>query len=273
MSKLYQCPCCGYFTLEEGGGNYEICEVCFWEDAPLAGENPAEINGANKISLLKARQNFREFGACRREELPHVRKPYPYEFPEESFHVEPVREEEAEELLAIYAPYVETTAISFEYDAPSLEEFAQRIRNISQKYPYLKAVKDGEILGYAYANSFKTRKAYDWSVETTIYVRQDCKRMGIGKRLYEELEKRLSGMGILNMNACIAAPREEDEYLTADSLYFHEKQGFKMVGRFHNSGYKFERWYDMIWMEKLIGEHDSPMGPVRFGQWLTEGEE
>ena len=82
--------------------------------------------------------------------------------------IEKVTIEDAEELLAVYAPYVRDTAVSFEYVVPSVEEFAVRILQISAKYPYIKAVEDGKIIGYTYANTFKGRKAYDWSVETTI---------------------------------------------------------------------------------------------------------
>lgn len=181
--------------------------------------------------------------------------------------LEKVEMEDAEELLSIYAPYVENTAISFEYMIPSIEEFTHRIRTISSRYPYIKAVEDGKILGYAYANTFKGRKAYDWSVETTVYVKQDRKRNGIGSQLYEQLEKSLRGMGILNMNACIASPVSEDDYLTDDSYFFHRKMGFELVGRFHKSGYKFEHWYDMIWMEKMIGEHSKIPKEVTFGYW------
>ena len=91
-------------------------------------------------------------------------------------NIEPVKIEDAEELLSIYAPYVRDTAVSFEYDVPSLSEFQNRIRNISSILPYIKAVEKNEILGYAYANKFKSRKAYDWSVEVTIYVRKDSRR-------------------------------------------------------------------------------------------------
>lgn len=121
--------------------------------------------------------------------------------------------EDAEELLDIYAPYVKYTAITFEYDVPSVEEFRQRIVNISNRYPYIKAVDNGQIVGYAYAGCFKDRRAYDWSVETTIYVRQDCKRMGIGRLLYDRLEHELKSMGILNMNACIACPNRKASIL------------------------------------------------------------
>ena len=184
--------------------------------------------------------------------------------------IERVTIEDAEELLSIYAPYVRDTAISFEYEVPSLSEFQDRIRNISTVLPYIKAVEKDTILGYAYANTFKARKAYDWSVEVTIYVRNDAKRLGVGKLLYYALEKSLQRIGVLNMNACIAVPREEDEHLSNDSCYFHEKMGFHPVGTFHNSGYKFNTWYDMIWMEKMIGQHHKHQKNVRYGEWTIE---
>lgn len=188
--------------------------------------------------------------------------------------IENVSISDAEEILEIYVPYVENTAISFEYEVPSVEEFRERIKNISCKYPYIKAVDDdGKILGYAYAGSFKGRKAYDWSVETTIYLKPDCRRGGIGRTLYTELEDRLRNMGILNANACIAVTRgfdmgkpEADEHLTNDSIYFHEKMGYKLVGTFHSSGYKFNAWYDMVWMEKMLGEHTNCQNAVKFGK-------
>ena len=184
--------------------------------------------------------------------------------------IEPVKIEDAEELLSIYAPYVQDTAISFEYEVPSLSEFQDRIKNISSALPYIKAVEAGEILGYAYADKFKCRKAYDWSVEETVYVRKDSRKSGVGKLLYHALEDSLKRIGILNMNACIAIPKENDKHLSTDSYYFHEKMGFSLVGSFHNSGYKFNTWYDMIWMEKIIGEHQKHQGKVRYGEWTVE---
>lgn len=181
--------------------------------------------------------------------------------------IEPVKIEDAKELLEIYEPYVKNTAISFEYEVPSLSEFEDRIRNISSILPYIKAVDNGRILGYAYANKFKERKAYDWSVETTIYVRSDLKRSGIGKMLYDALEKSLIDIGILNMNACIAFTNNEDDHLTNDSFRFHEKIGFKLVGTFHACGYKFNTWYDMIWMEKMIEKHKTNQEDVKYGTW------
>jgi L-amino acid N-acyltransferase YncA len=170
--------------------------------------------------------------------------------------------DDAEELLKIYTPYVNNTAISFEYEVPSLEEFRGRIANTLKRYPYLVAEYEGEIVGYAYAGAFKSRAAYDWAVETTVYVRQDERRNGIGRKLYAALEEILKKQGILNMNACIAVPEGKDEHLTKDSPAFHEKMGFRMVGTFHKCGYKFNHWYDMVWMEKKIGEHLGNQPPI-----------
>lgn len=163
--------------------------------------------------------------------------------------------EDAAELLEIYRPYVEKTAISFEYEVPSLNEFKERIERTLKKYPYILAEKDSEILGYAYAGPFVGRAAYGWGIETTIYIKEDKRKMGTGRRLYEALEKILREQNILNMNACIGHTDIEDEYLNNNSIQFHSHLGFKMVGKFHNCGYKFGRWYNMVWMEKIIGEH------------------
>ena len=162
---------------------------------------------------------------------------------------------DAEELLNIYAYYVENTAITFEYDVPALEEFQQRIENTLKKYPYLIVEDNGQILGYTYAGVFKDRAAYDWSAETTIYLKHDIVKCGFGRMLYEALEKEMKERGFLNLYACIEYPIEEDEYLTRNSAKFHEYLGYEQVGEFHKCGYKFGRWYNMIWMEKIIGEH------------------
>ena len=142
---------------------------------------------------------------------------------------------DAPRILEIYAYYVEHTVITFEYDVPSLAKFEDRMRAIMQKYPYLVIEQDGRIEGYAYAHAFVGRAAYDWAAELTIYLDHDARRGGLG--------------------ACIGYPQVEDEYLTKNSAQFHEHLGFTLAGTFHNCGYKFGRWYDMIWMEKIIGEH------------------
>ena len=169
---------------------------------------------------------------------------------------------DAPRLLEIYAPYVTGTAITFELEVPEPEEFGGRMASIQMQYPYLVAELDGRIAGYAYASAFHTRAAYAWNVETSIYLDMQMRRHGIGRRLYEELENALRRMGVLNMNACISCPVEEDAYLTRNSIQFHEHMGFTMVGEFHGSGYKFGRWYDMVWMEKLIGVHGADPAPV-----------
>lgn len=175
-------------------------------------------------------------------------------------------------LLAIYRPYVEETAISFEWEVPSAQEFARRMEHTLERYPYLVAERNGAILGYAYAGPFVGRAAYDWSVETTIYLAQDVRRQGIGRRLYLALEESLRRMGILNLNACIGVPREDnDEHLTRASVLFHGKLGYREVGTFQACGYKFGRWYDMAWMEKLIGSHSAEVAPVRSFASVYEG--
>ncbi|MCF0131736.1 MAG: N-acetyltransferase family protein [Pseudobutyrivibrio sp.] len=182
--------------------------------------------------------------------------------------IEKVQVEDAAKLLEIYGYYVANTAISFEYEIPTLEEFQNRIKTISEKYPYIMAVdEDGTILGYAYATAFKGRRAYDWSVESTIYIRKESRRLGLGRILYTTLEQQLTDMGILNMNACIALPKGEDPHLTDDSIRFHKNLGFIEVGVFHDSGFKFNTWYDMIWMEKMLGSHSDEPQPVSFGMF------
>ncbi len=165
------------------------------------------------------------------------------------------RPTDVEAMLAIYAPYVEQTAITFEYDVPTRDEFCQRLLNVQAKYPWIVAQEHGQIVGYAYASAFKNRAAFQWAVETSIYVDSSMKRCGIGRMLHEVLEQRLQAQGILNMNACISFIETEDEYLTQDSVHFHEQLGYRRVAHFHQCGKKFARWYDVIWMEKIIGEH------------------
>ena len=173
---------------------------------------------------------------------------------------------DAQALLNIYAPYVINTAITFEYAVPSVEEFASRIAHTLEKYPYLIAEEGGNILGYAYASPFHDRPAYDWAVETSIYVDQNIKHRGIGRKLHDALESTLREQGILNMNACIAYPPQEDEHLDKNSVEFHSHMGYRLVGEFYKCGYKFNRWYNMVWMEKLIGEHLSDQKPPKFNR-------
>lgn len=169
---------------------------------------------------------------------------------------------DAEAILNIYAPYIKNTAITFEYEVPSVEEFQKRIIHTLKKYPYLLALKGGEIIGYAYAGSLHVRAAYAWSVETSIYVKKDYKGKGTGRTLYEALEYVLKKQNVINSNACIAYPEKEDQFLTRDSVKFHSRLGYQKVAEFHQCAYKFGTWYNMVWMEKFLSEH--PRKPQAF---------
>ena len=175
---------------------------------------------------------------------------------------------DAPRLLEIYAPYVRETAITFEYDVPSEEEFAARIANVLSKYPYLVAVRGGRIVGYAYASGFKERAAYEWSVETSIYVERGLRRTGIGRALYEALEACLAAQGVTNVNACIGVPAcENDPYVDRASVNFHARLGYRPVGEFELCASKFGRWYNMVWMEKHILPHlSNPESVKRFDE-------
>ena len=169
---------------------------------------------------------------------------------------------DAAALLEIYAPYVENTAITFEYEIPSVDAFAERIKETLKGYPYLVLEDAGTVQGYAYAGPFKGRAAYTWSVETTIYIRQDAHGKGYGKALYTALEEELKRRHFLNAYACIAFSEKEDETLTQASPRFHTRMGYTLCGTFRQCGYKFGRWYDMVWMEKMLGGHETNPEPV-----------
>lgn len=169
---------------------------------------------------------------------------------------------DTERLLEIYDYYVKNTAITFEYATPSVSEFKERMKKTMQKYPYLVIIKDGRIAGYAYAGAFVGRAAYAWSCEMTVYLDHNAQKCGLGRKIYTALEDELRKMGILNLYACIGYPENDDEYLTANSADFHAHLGYIKVGEFHKCGYKFGRWYNMIWMEKAIGEHRKNQPPV-----------
>ena len=165
-------------------------------------------------------------------------------------------------LAAIYRPYVEHTAVSFEYEAPDAAEFEDRIRRTMEQYPFLVyQADDGQVLGYAYASRFQSRRAYDWSAETSVYVRQDVRGKGVGRSLYEELENLLRRQGVRNMYACIASPREDNTNLSDASIRFHAAMGFRLAGNFCRCGNKFSQWYDMCWMEKTIGTYEADPAP------------
>lgn len=167
-------------------------------------------------------------------------------------------EQDAAALAAIYAPYVRDTAITFEYEVPGAQEFARRMRATLERHPYLVAcdARGGQALGYAYASPFHARAAYDWAVETSIYVSADARGRHVGTRLLSELERLLALQGVTNAEACIAVPDQ------GGSVGFHERRGYRLVGRFERCGFKLGRWWDMVWMERLIAEHPSEPTPL-----------
>ncbi len=178
--------------------------------------------------------------------------------------------EDAPALAEIYRWYVENTAISFEWQAPSDEEFAQRIAGITARFPYYVAERDGRPIGYAYAEAFRSRPAYSWSASLSIYVDHDHRREGIGRKLYETLFADLQSRGFTNLYATVCYPIGECPYVTDASCRFHKAMGFTVAGHLHACGSKFGIWYDCLSMEKIIGEHpEQPVLP-RFGNPETE---
>ena len=181
-----------------------------------------------------------------------------------ALHIRAAHLSDAPALRAIYAPYVEKTAITFECTVPDVEEFAARIRATLRRYPYLVAERGGELVGYAYAGPFGSRAAYAWAVEMSIYLREDQRHQGTGRRLYAALEAVLRAQNVQNLYACIGYPDgADDAHLTKNSAQFHAHLGYRIVGEFSRCGYKFGTWYSMVWMEKCIGAHEESPAPVR----------
>ena len=172
--------------------------------------------------------------------------------------------DDAEALLAIYAPYVEKTAITFELTVPSLKEFKERIVNTLREYPYLVAEAEGRIVGYCYASAFHSRAAYKHTVETSIYVDMGEHGHGIGKALYAKLEELLLKQNVYILYACSTYTDREDEFLPKTAPQFHVHIGYERIGVHENCGYKFDRWYSIVWLEKAIAErpkHPEPFVP------------
>lgn len=164
--------------------------------------------------------------------------------------IRPVQLSDAETIRAIYQPYVTETAITFEVDVPTVQEFESRIIKTLTQFPYLVAEVDGKVVGYAYASTYYARAAYDWTTELSIYVTKEARGQGIGSALYTALEEELQARGYLRFLACIAVPNEA-------SISMHEKRGYVQVAHFPKIGYKFNKWHDIVWMQKTIE------GPVR----------
>jgi L-amino acid N-acyltransferase YncA len=152
---------------------------------------------------------------------------------------------------AIYAPIVRDTFISFELEAPSESQIAQRIAATLRKYPWI-VLEDAEgIAGYAYASEHRERLAYQWSVDVSCYVHPRARGRGLGRALYEALLRVLRAQGFCNAFAGIALPN-------AASVALHEAVGFKPLGLYRNVGYKLGAWHDSGWWQCAFGEFPSP---------------
>ncbi|MFZ5645119.1 MAG: GNAT family N-acetyltransferase [Bacillota bacterium] len=162
-----------------------------------------------------------------------------------------VKIEDCIAILGIYAPFIKNTSVTFECEVPTASDFSNRIRNIAAIYPWLIYETEGGIVGYAYASKYSERAAYRWSVNLSVYIKDDYQGKGIGQALYRALFELLQATGYCNAYACITLPNVRSER-------FHESLGFKSAGVFHNAGYKLGKWHDVIWYEQAIGELSNP---------------
>lgn len=159
--------------------------------------------------------------------------------------IRPAREADAAALLDIYAPYVERTAVSFELERPTVDEFAARIRKVLGAWQWLVAEIDGAPAGYAYGSTHRERAAYRWSVEVTAYVRDDVQRQRVGTTLYSRLFADLARLGYFNAFAGVTLPNDA-------SLGLHTAVGFTPIGVFRSIGFKFGRWHDVAWFQRQL---------------------
>lgn len=161
-------------------------------------------------------------------------------------------EEDMVSVQEIYDYYVKHTAITFDYNTPTVLEMKQLMLEISKIYPYLICLVDGKIVGYAYAHAVSPREAYKWSVELSIYFDRYNLGMGLGWRLYECLIHLLEMQHVQTAYACITHPNPRSEHL-------HKALGFTLLSLWRHSGYKFQTWQDVVWMEKRLGTLSTPV--------------
>ena len=182
---------------------------------------------------------------------------------EEAVCVRAAAPEDAEQLLEIYTPFVisedsSLSNVSFELAAPDVEEFRQRIQNISKQFPYLVGEVNGQILGYVYCHPYRERLAYQWAVEVTIYLAPAGQGKGLGRLLYETMEKLLCLQGVTMAYSCITVGNDH-------SIKMHEALGYLLIGTFTNSGYKNGQWLDTVWLEKQL--QPCPKQPDNIKSW------
>lgn len=161
----------------------------------------------------------------------------------------PVRDattDDAAACAAIYAPYVTDTAISFEYEPPSPEQMAERIEASSSTHAWLVLEDEGRIVGYAYGTPFRTRTAYRFSCEVSVYVEMGRRRTGAGKALYGALLPCLAGRGFHLALAGMTMPNDA-------SVGLHRAMGFEPVGTYREVGFKHDAWHDVAWVQRRLG--------------------
>lgn len=157
-------------------------------------------------------------------------------------------------MLAIYDHFVRDTAVSFEYETPTAEAFAQRLNEHIAIYPWLVWEENGRVLGYAYAGRAFERAAYAWNAEISCYLAQEARGRGVGRQLYAAIEDVLRRQGVRKVYAIVTAANEP-------SIAFHKALGYRETLTFFDVGFKHGKWYDVVWLEKLL----QPLGtPERF---------
>lgn len=162
---------------------------------------------------------------------------------------------DCKDILDIYSHYVLQTAITFEYEVPDVSEMQQRMNTILERYPYLVAIENHRIIGYAYASVFRSKAAYQWSPESTIYMANDQKGRGIGKKLYTKLFECLKAQGYCNVFAGVALPNDASEKL-------HSSCGFRELGTYENIGYKLGRWHSTRWFQLALRSEPTEPQPI-----------
>jgi len=155
---------------------------------------------------------------------------------------------DAVSMLAIYAPYIRNTSITFEIGVPPVAGFAHRIRSYQENWPWIVYEKNGQVVGYAYASRYRERIAYQWSVECSVYVHDDHLRSGIGRALYTALFSILKKQGFTTVYAVINLPNER-------SVAFHESMGFTYFATYVKVGYKLGKWKDVGWWQLQLNEY------------------
>jgi phosphinothricin acetyltransferase len=150
---------------------------------------------------------------------------------------------------AIYAPYVRETAISFETEAPDADEVARRIADAQREHAWLVLCEDGRVVGYAYGGPYKTRAAYRWSCEVSVYLEPGLRRTGGGRALYAALLDRLAARGLRMATAGMTLPNDA-------SVGLHRALGFEPVGTWRRIGFKHGAWHDVLWMQRPLGPRD-----------------